>query len=217
MWVLAIGVPFAILYFILIAALMATAGTGTYEDGSTSYSYENSSSLGAGTTVLMFVIGIAVAAVGFYMAASITAVNLDVADGKPVSFGSFFRARNFGAFVGTALLVGLGTVIGLFLLIIPGMVFAFFAQYAVFFTVDRGLGPVDAIKASFRIVKDNLGPVFLVYLIVALISFAASMAASVTFGLGAFIAVPIQIALSGLIHVYTYRRLTGGVIAPAPV
>ncbi|AMT69608.1 hypothetical protein ABG82_03890 [Mycobacteroides immunogenum] len=216
-WFLAIGLPVGIVYFIAVGAMMATTGSGTYDEDSASYSYESSSSLGAGASVLMFIVGIAVAAVGLYMAASITTANLDVADGKPISFGTFFRARSFGAFVGTALLVGLGTVIGFFLLIIPGIVFAFFAQYAVFFTVDRGLGPVDAIKASFQIVKDNLGPVFLVYLIAALISFAASMAASITCGFGGLITIPMQLALTGLIHVYTYRRLTGGVIAPAPV
>ncbi|MFD6197595.1 hypothetical protein ACFWE3_12920 [Mycobacteriaceae bacterium NPDC060252] len=216
-WSLAIAVPFAIVYFVFIAAMVAATGPGTYDEDSMSYSYESSSSLGAGSIVLLVILGIALAAVGLYMAASITTANLDVADGKPVTFGSFFRARSFGAFVGTALLVALGTVVGFILLIIPGLVFAFFAQYAVFFTVDRGLSPVDALKASFQIVKNNLGPVFLVYLITYAISFVASMATSVSCGLAGIVAVPMQLALTALIHVYTYRRLTGGVIAPAPV
>lgn len=212
-WLLAIGVPFGIGYGILLASLPST-GSGEY--GSTPYSYESTTpSLSAGATILIVLMYIAVLAVALYMSASLLSANLDVADGKPVSFGTFFKARSFGAYVGTALLTGLGVLLGSVLCIIPGIIFGFLAQYAPYFTVDRGLGPVDAVKASIQMVKNNLGPAILVFLITWLVGFVAQLGV-ILCGIGLLFTMPVGMALTGLIHVYTYRRLTGGLIAPAP-
>ncbi|OHT81147.1 hypothetical protein [Mycobacteroides saopaulense] len=212
-WLLAIGVPFGIGYGILLASLPSTS-SGEYD--STSYSYESTTpSLSAGATILIILMYIAVLAVALYMSASLLSANLDVADGKPVSFGTFFKVRSFGAYVGTALLTGLGVLLGSVLCIIPGIIFGFLAQYAPYFTVDRGLGPVDAIKASIQMVKNNLGPAILVFLITWLVGFVAQLGV-ILCGIGLLFTMPVGMALTGLIHVYTYRRLTGGVIAPAP-
>lgn len=202
-------------YFIFIAAMVSATSMTQYDGDDYGYSSEPPE-LGAGSTVFMIILAVALAVLGFYMAASVLSANLDVADGKPVSFGTFFRARSFGAFLGTALLTALGVVIGFMLFVVPGIVFAFFAQYATYFAVDRGLGPVDAIKASVQMVKNNLGPTFLVYLITLLVGFVAQLG-SLLCGIGLLFTMPVGLALTGLIHVYTYRRLTGGVIAPAPV
>lgn len=218
-WLLAIGVPFGIGYSILLASLPSTSTSryGGDEYGGMSYSYETTSpGMSAGATILTIILYLAVVAVGLYMSASLLSANLDVADGKPVSFGTFFKARSFGAYVGTALLTGLGVLLGFVLCIIPGIIFGFLAQYAPYFTVERGLGPVDAIKASIQIVKNNLGPVILVFLITWLVGFVAQLG-FILCGVGALFTMPVGMALTGLIHVYTYRRLTGGVIAPAPV
>jgi uncharacterized membrane protein len=216
-WFLAIGVPFGIVYAILIASLPQTSTSGYGGDSSSSYSYSyEGPEFSGGAIAIIILLYAVVFAVSLYVGACIVSANLDVADGKPVSFGTFFRARSFGAYAGTALLVALGVLIGSFL-IIGGIIFGFFSQYAVFFAIDRGLGPVDAIKASFQIVKDNLAQALLVFLITLGVAFAGVAATFITCGLGGIIAYPTIAALSGLIHVYTYRRLTGGIIAPAPV
>lgn len=193
----------------------STSGYGGDSNSSYSYSYEGPE-LSGGAVAIMILLYAVVFAISLYVGACIVSANLDVADGKPVSFGTFFRARNFGIYIGTALLVGVGVFIGSFL-IVGGLIFGFFAQYAVFFAIDRGLGPVDALKASFQLVKDNLGQALLVFLITLAVAFACVAAAIITCGLGGIITYPTMAALTGLIHVYTYRRLTGGVITPAPV
>lgn len=215
-WFLAIGVPVGIVYAILMASLPQTSTSGYGGDSSSSYSYSyEGPELSGGAVAIMILLYAAIFAVSLYIGACIVSANLDVADGKPVTFGTFFRARSFGLYVGTALLVGLGVLIGS-LVIVGGLIFGFFAQYAVFFAVDRGLGPVDALKASFQIVKDNLGQALVVFLITLGVALAGVAVAVITCGLGGIISYPVIAALSGLIHVYTYRRLTGGVIAPAP-
>ncbi|NGX06259.1 hypothetical protein BKG76_07915 [Mycobacteroides franklinii] len=215
-WFLAIGVPVGIVYAILMASLPQTSTSGYGGDSSSSYSYSyEGPELSGGAVAIMILLYAAIFAVSLYIGACIVSANLDVADGKPVTFGTFFRARSFGLYVGTALLVGLGVLIGS-LVIVGGFIFGFFAQYAVFFAIDRGLGPVDALKASFQIVKDNLGQALVVFLITLGVALAGVAVAVITCGLGGIISYPVIAALSGLIHVYTYRRLTGGVIAPAP-
>ncbi|MGH3724447.1 MAG: hypothetical protein ACRDUS_10030 [Mycobacterium sp.] len=216
-WWLAIAVPFGIVYFILMASMPQTSTSGYGGDSSSSYSYSyEGPEVSGGAIAVMIALYVAIFAVSLYVGSCIVSANLDVADGKPVSFGTFFRTRSFGAYAGTALLVALGVLIGSFV-IIGGIIFGFFAQYAVYFTVDRGLGPVDAIKASFQMVKNNLGQALLVFLITLGAGIVAYLASLITCGLGGLVALPMVAALSALIHVYTYRRLTGGVIAPAPV
>ncbi|MDO3092215.1 hypothetical protein P5V63_04275 [Mycobacteroides abscessus subsp. abscessus] len=216
-WFLAIGLPVGIVYAILMASLpqTSTSGYGGNSRSSYSYSYEGPE-LSGGAIAIMILLYAVVFAVSLYVGACLISANLDVADGKPVSFGTFFRARGFGLYVGAALLVGVGVLIGS-LLIIGGVIFGFFAQYAVFFAIDRGLGPVDALKASFQLVKDNLGQALVVFLITLGVAFGGFALTFITCGLGGIIAYPAAGALTGLIHVYTYRRLTGGTIAPAPV
>lgn len=74
--------------------------------------------------------------------------------------------------------------------------------------------PVSAIKASFRLVLDNLGTTILVYLILLAVGLAAEIAIFLTLGLGALAIAPALLSLNGLMLVVTYRRLSGGQAAP---
>ena len=132
---------------------------------------------------------------------------LDIADGRPVTVGSFFRPRNIGPVVITALLVGIITEIGYALCFVPGLIASIMLMFAIIAVVDRNLSPVDAIKTSFDIAKNNVGPVILVWLLTALIVFVGAL----LFGVGLLVAMPV----AALLHVYAFRRLSGGQVAPA--
>ncbi len=149
--------------------------------------------------ILLFIVGV-------YMAAALLSGCLDIADGKPVSIGSFFKPRNLGAAFLTSLLVGVGVAIGSVLCIIPGLIFAFLAQFAIAFAIDRSLSPVDAIKASIATARANVGSALIAWLV----QYAIVLVGELLCGVGLLVAMPVAL----LIQVYTYRKLSGGQVVP---
>jgi uncharacterized membrane protein len=145
-------------------------------------------------------------AVDIFIWAALLTGCLEIADGKPVTIGSFFKPRNLGPAILAALLVGILTLIGLFLLIIPGIIFAVLAAFTLFFVIDRSLAPVEALKASIATVRSNVGGVLLTLVVTILMTIVGALACTV----GLIVAVP----LSALIWTYAYRRLSGGWVAP---
>jgi uncharacterized membrane protein len=131
---------------------------------------------------------------------------LDIADGKPVTIGSFFKPRNFGQVILAALLVGVLTAVGFVLLIIPGIIFAVLASFTIFFVIDRSLGPVEALKASIAMVRSNIGEVLLALFAVVATTIVGFLACVV----GLLVAVPV----AALVMTYTYRKLSGGQVVP---
>lgn len=132
---------------------------------------------------------------------------LDIANGQPVAVGSFFRPRNIVSVVLAGLIVGVLTGIGLFLCIIPGILVIVFTMFSTVAIVDRNLSPIDGIKASIEIVKNNFGQALLAGLTAAAIMFVGALLC----GVGLLVAAPVAY----LFIVYTYRKLSGGSVAPA--
>ena len=63
-----------------------------------------------------------------------------------------------------AIIIGVLTASRLVLCIIRGMIVALFLMFTVVALLDRNLSPIDAIKASFDIVKANIGNTIVAYL-----------------------------------------------------
>jgi uncharacterized membrane protein len=100
--------------------------------------------------------------------------------GEPVAFDQVFSG--FGQFVPaliTGLLVGVGVMVGTFLLVLPGIAFAFFTAFAFPALAYEGLGPVDALKRSFGLVKDHLVNVAVLLVVLAILQ---SIGGAVVFG-----------------------------------
>jgi uncharacterized membrane protein len=91
------------------------------------------------------------------------------------------------------------------LCILPGLAVALLTIFSVLFVIDRNLSPIDAIKASFELVKANLVPVLLTWLALA----AIVMVGAIVCGIGLIVAIPV----AALLEVYAYRRLSGGEVA----
>lgn len=193
-----------VMYLILMALLFGGAAASSSTDA-----YGNTT--GGGLGIVGFFIGMGLFffvmfLAGSYIQGAFVSGCLDIADGKPVDIGSFLRPpRNLGGVLLAALLYSLGVGIGYALCILPGIVFAFFAMFTIPFVVDRGLQPVDAIKASFTTVNKNLGSALLAYLLVVVIAFIGNLVI-----VGGIISIPVSM----LIMTYTYRRLSGGQLVP---
>jgi uncharacterized membrane protein len=202
-YALGIGALSFAIFSIAGGAELLGGGAATDNNG---YSNAASTGLGLGSILLLFVGYLVILVAGAYFQAAYVSGCLDIADGRPVTLGSFFQAKNFGGVILTTLLVGLGTAIGGILCVIPGIIFAFFAQWAVPFVIDRALPPVEAVKASIAAVRSNIGGALLSYLLQIVAVFVGELAC----GIGVLVGIPVAI----LIQVYTYRRISGGQVAP---
>ncbi|WAC89605.1 hypothetical protein [Mycobacterium sp. Aquia_213] len=192
--------------FALIAGLLpmvfgeSTATTYTNSYGETTSGVDIA--YGPASIAVMIVGYILVFIAAIYMHAGLTTGALDIADGKPVSIGTFFKPRNLGPVFVVALLVAFGAVVGSILCIIPGLIFAFLTLFAIPFVVDRSLSPVEAIKASIATTRANIGPALLSWLV----QYAVVLVGELLCGVGMIVAIPV----AALIQIYTYRKLSGG-------
>ncbi|MFM9035972.1 MAG: hypothetical protein ACKOQ4_17110, partial [Mycobacterium sp.] len=158
----------------------------------------------AGVAVAILGYGIGLLFVGAALSAYIGGV-LDIADGRPVTVGSFLRPRNVSPMMAATLAVGMLAGIGLLLCIVPGVLVMIFTLLYPVAIVDRNLSAIAGIRAAVDLARRNFGAVFLAWLISTLIM-----------AIGGFCLVLTVLAwpLTYLFMVFCYRRLTGGPVAP---
>ena len=82
----------------------------------------------------------------------------------------------------------------------------FFSQFFVHFALDKQLPAVEAIKASFAFVNQNLGTLIGFYLATIVAAFVGALLC----GVGLLVAIPVII----IGQAYTYRVLQGEPVAP---
>lgn len=140
-------------------------------------------------------------------AAGLLKMGFDAVDGKEVSIGTMFEGWDKLQVLIASLIVGAATFIGIVLCVIPGIIVAFLTAFTTAFVVDRKLGAVEAIKASFDLIKANVGPVILWFLL----SFVCVVVGAIACGVGLLVAIPVVV----ISQAYTVRALTGGRISPA--
>lgn len=122
-------------------------------------------------------------------------------DGHKPEIADFFKLTNFGAFVVASVIIGIATVIGMFLLVIPGLVVMFFLYWTLHFVIDRNMNAIDALKSSFNAIKSDGGNLFVLALLNVLIIIVGLIALFV----GLLVAMPIVMLASTV----AYRTITG--------
>jgi uncharacterized membrane protein len=161
-------------------------------------------------TIDSFVVG-ALVAVLFWIVGQIVTIgvinaSLMVTRGETPEPGKAFNTEYLGPFIIGSILYGLIVLIGLILCIIPGIIAAFMLSFYGFYILDRGLSATDALTASFNMVKDNFGKVFLVILVAFVINFIGAILC----GIGLLVTAPI----CWIILAYAYRKLNNEPVAP---
>jgi uncharacterized membrane protein len=131
---------------------------------------------------------------------------LDIADGRPVSVGSFFKPRNLGMAFLAAFLVSIVTSIGYAACFLPGVLVGIFTQFIILFVVDRSQSAIKGFSSGFSLVVSNFANALLVWLASVATVFVGALAC----GVGLLVAVP----LVALILTYAYRKLSGGQVVP---
>ena len=113
--------------------------------------------------------------------------SLMVTRGETPELGKAFSTDHLGPFIIGSILYGLIVLIGLILCIIPGIIAAFMLSFYGFYILDRDMSATDALTASFNMVKDNFGKVFLVILVAFVINFVGAILC----GIGLLVTAPL--------------------------
>lgn len=112
-----------------------------------------------------------------------------------------WHPRSFWKYIGVKILTGVIVLIGIILLIVPGVIAALALMFATYLIIDRDLGPIEAMKESIRLTKGNRWNLFLLILAIAGINILGAIALFV----GLFVSIPVS--LLALAH--AYRTLAG--------
>ncbi|GAA4286258.1 hypothetical protein [Georgenia daeguensis] len=140
--------------------------------------------------------------INFAITAGLVSAALRTVDGRRLELGDFFRVPNFLQALLAAVLMAILTAVGFVLLIIPGLIVLVLGMFYLQFAIDRRFSAVDAIRSSFRLVKDNLGTA----LLLILASMGVAILGAIALGVGLLVAIP----MITIATVFVYRRLTGG-------
>ncbi|MCL2542574.1 MAG: hypothetical protein FWE71_08975 [Nocardioidaceae bacterium] len=112
---------------------------------------------------------------------------LGVTEGRAFQAAEIFRFADLGPVIATSILVSLIVSIGTALCYVPGLLALYLLSYSLFFVIDKGLSPLDAISASFEFTVKNLGPTLVWFIIDVLI---AAVGGAIC-GVGLLVAIPV--------------------------
>ncbi len=80
------------------------------------------------------------------------------------AIADLWNPQVFWRFLGAEILLGIIVFLGLLLLVVPGIIAAVGLGFAPYLVVDRGKGPIEALKESWRLTEGHKGQLFLLAL-----------------------------------------------------
>jgi hypothetical protein len=138
--------------------------------------------------------------IGFLIEAGLIRASLAITEGRPPEASMMFSTERIAPFAIGAIIVGLMSFVGFLFCCIGFIVVRLFMLFWGFYVLDRQANnePVDAIKNSFNLVKNNAGDVLVFAIVIVLVNlFTCGLAIGVT-----------EISTG-----YAYKKLTGQAIA----
>lgn len=153
--------------------------------------------------MLIFLISLALWVLQIGVSLGFLYIALKFVDGKKAKFSDLFSQFNpgllFNYFI-TSLMVGLLTVGGFLLLIIPGIILMIRYNFYEFILVDKNIGYIQGLSASWKITKGNFWKLCLFGLTLVGINLLGLLAL--------FVGLLVTIPLSMLATAYAYRKLS---------
>jgi uncharacterized membrane protein len=143
--------------------------------------------------------------VGIFLGGVAAKAALEVTEGKPFDFFGAFGKVDLVQLLIAGVLVGIATLIGLVLLVIPGLIVAFLTYFTTYAIVDDGKSAIDGIKHSVKLISDNVGD----SLVLAILNILVLIAGVIALCVGLLVAIPITMFATA----YAYRSFNGQPIA----
>jgi len=129
-------------------------------------------------------------------------VTLRVCDGEKPGFADLFRfGKVFWKYIAGTIIYALIVLVGLILLIVPGIYWGIKYMFYAYLIVDEDLGPIEAIKKSGEITQGSKGTLFWL----AIVCYLVLLLGLICCGVGLFLAIPTVL----LAIAFAYRRLMG--------
>ena len=151
-----------------------------------------------GDGILAGLVGLVGAVLTWWFFLGLMRMTLNSYAGLPVKFEMIFKEsgevlwRYALASIMTAIIV----IIGLVLLIVPGIIAQIMLCLSAFLVLEKGMKPVEALKESRRMTKGKRWELFLFLLVLVIVNIVGAIPA----GLGLLVTLPIS--LLALAHVY---------------
>lgn len=146
--------------------------------------------------------------VGLLVAMGLIRATLALTRGEKPEVSMLFETDNFGPYIIAAILFGIGFAIGIFLCVIPGIIFATFFGFYGFVIVDQNeQSPVEALKRSQQLVSGHFGTVLGLAFVLILINIVGFMLC----GIGLLFTA----GITAIAWAYAYRALSGQSVATA--
>lgn len=159
--------------FVIAATLLVGVPTLLQTYGQTEMAFEPSASSLALTGIgwVLWVVG-SYMLQGMVVKASFSGLN-----GKPMTLGAAFEAgaRLFLPLLGLAIIVGLGTMLGVILLIVPGIILAVMWSASTGALVVEGRGVFESLQRSRDLTRGYRWPIFGLAVIYMIVSFVIGM------------------------------------------
>lgn len=151
----------------------------------------------------MIPVKLATALISVIMAAGLSRASLNICSGKEATVGQLFgEFSKLPSIIGGSILFYLMLFAGLILLIVPGIWVALRFGFFLTAIVDRNLGPIEALKYSYKITDNNSFNLLGLWLMLMLVGLAGVIALLV----GLVVAIPVVT----LAIVLAYRFLQYG-------
>ncbi len=139
--------------------------------------------------------------VQLFVGIGLASISLKLIDGKKASFEDLYSHYNLVLnYAVASILYGLIVLAGYILLIVPGIVWTIKYQFYSYFVVDKGMGPLEAIKASGRATQGHKMHLFGF----SWVALGVMILGLIAVFVGLLVAVPVVM----LATAYIYRRLS---------
>lgn len=170
-------------------------GNGFAFDGARSFGWSGSYSLGAMAALF------ATALVNVLAVAVMTRAALAETYGQKAAFPCIGRFVDPVAVLLASALLAVGYTLGTLLVVLPGMVFAFFAYYTLPFVLDHNRDAVSALRSSAEFVSANVGR----FLMLAVAVVGVNLAGALLLGVGLLLTLPVTLIAT----THAFRTLQG--------